>query len=66
MKLRITITMRNAAFEESKSDEAGRILLELAEHGDFAELCEHGGKITLRDINGNPAGKAVVSVAPED
>lgn len=56
---RVRIDMGNAAFDEP-GDEIARILRELADQivgsSDAAEIVEHGGKLKLRDINGNIVG----------
>jgi len=64
MKITITIDMGNAAFEESRAAEVARMLRELATKLDrddgLQEMCWHGGKHRLRDINGNTCGKVFV------
>lgn len=62
MKLKIEITMDNAAFAEGcNGDEAARILRRLA--GEIQNLVlEPNPLLThLRDINGNKVGKASVT-----
>ena len=63
MELTIIIEMKNAAFEDAQVDEVARILAEMQERGDWAETLYHGGKIVLRDVNGNVVGRALVSAA---
>ena len=62
MKLTIEINMDNAAFGESWTWEAGRILRsalqKLEEAGAYAPDAEWGSK--LRDINGNTVGQMKV------
>lgn len=60
MKLKITITMDNAAFEESAGTEAARILAELADGLDGKQL-PMGVSIRLADSNGNHVGEAKVT-----
>jgi len=66
MKAHIEIKMDNAVFEDAgHSHELARMLRELAnrlERDDkLAELCQHGGRHNLRDVNGNTVGKLVVT-----
>ena len=62
MKLKIEITMDNAAFEDARNSEAARILLALAgdmEAGNcLSDVSDHE---TLMDINGNRVGEARVT-----
>lgn len=68
MQATITIRMDNAAFADDPVGELSRILYEIADgftgkpgvEGD-AEIVIHGGKKTLRDLNGNTCGKLVIS-----
>jgi hypothetical protein len=60
MKLKITITMDNAAFEDSKGFEAARILTKLADKMQEHSL-EPGDEYPLIDINGNRVGEAKVT-----
>jgi hypothetical protein len=59
MKLRVTITMDNAAFEDAPGYELARILRELA-----GKLDGYGAAkdttIRLMDANGNTVGQAVI------
>lgn len=62
MKLKITITMENAAFDGSEGAEAARILRRLAD-----EMAPAGAEDlfdfnrNLRDVNGNKVGTALIT-----
>ena len=60
MKLTITITMDNAAFEPSNGEEIARILEKLAVLW-RGESLEAGESAHLLDFNGNKVGKAEVT-----
>jgi hypothetical protein len=61
MRLTIEIVMENDAFEECHFDEVHTILTRfLAQTDDNAEMCEHGGGVSLSDSNGNKCGYARV------
>ena len=60
MKLKIEITMDNAAFEPDSGTEAARILRKLADRI-AGENCTPGDVTPCIDINGNKVGKAVVT-----
>lgn len=61
-KLTLTMKLENAAFEDDPAGEIARILekaaSDLIEDG---EIVHHGGRLTLRDVNGNTVGKLVIS-----
>lgn len=57
MKLKIEITLDNAAFEEAAGQEVNRILSDLPERLNF----KPGENIGLYDINGNHCGTAKVT-----
>lgn len=62
MKLTITITMDNAAFEQDPASEAGRILEEAVNH--FRQSYNYAPDFelfkNLLDLNGNTVGKMKV------
>jgi hypothetical protein len=58
MKLKITIEMDNAAFEDAPATEAARILRGLA--NDIEDGVIVGDNYRLGDINGNKVGAATV------
>ncbi len=60
MKLTLTISMDNAAFEDMPGVELARILRTVARQ---IEGSEHGdsGKFPVLDINGNNVGSVIVS-----
>lgn len=62
MKLKIEITMDNAAFEECSGDEVARILEQFAA-GCKGQLLMAGEQSTvgLYDVNGNRVGEAKVT-----
>jgi len=60
MKLKIQITMDNAAFEEAQGRESARILRELAERIEDSSTLDPGLWATLHDMNGNKVGTAKV------
>lgn len=61
MKLKIELTMDNAAFDPV-ADEIQRILTNIGEDiSNGTALCEIGDHETLRDINGNTVGEARVT-----
>jgi hypothetical protein len=60
MQCIIKINMGNAAFENFAGAELARILRFLAnelDSGELAEAAVHGGKMILRDANGNACGR---------
>ena len=59
----IQINMGNAAFDgDDAADELRRILQEIVDKlGDDSEIVTFGGKMTLRDLNGNTAGLLKIS-----
>jgi hypothetical protein len=59
MKLKLVITMDNAAFEPNNGVEVARILRQLADQEEGNQLSP-GDKWKLRDINGNTVGEAVI------
>jgi hypothetical protein len=65
MKLRVEITMDNAAFDDPAGREAARILKELAADFEDCDLFPgcgpNGNSWLLEDINGNTVGKAQVT-----
>ena len=61
MKLKIEITMNNAAFDMDPGIEAARILRELGEHLEGGGYCSGSPKQNLRDLNGNTVGFAKVT-----
>ena len=60
MKLRIEITIDNAAFGECPDMEAARILRDLADRIDGHPNFSPGHEQALRDLNGNEVGYASV------
>jgi hypothetical protein len=60
LKLKIEITMDNAAFEPDNGSEAARILRALADEIDGGNYPVCGIVKPLRDLNGNEVGKARV------
>lgn len=61
MKLKITITMDNAAFEPENGFEAARILRDLAREIEGRGHVLPGFQSNLREINGNRVGEAKVT-----
>jgi hypothetical protein len=65
MLIRLEIQTDNDAFQEEQEAEVARILRALADtlerEGDLADSLLLG--VTLRDINGNPVGKAFLAEA---
>lgn len=61
MKLKITIEMDNAAFEENNGTEAARILRTFADEIDGGNYPVSGIIKPLRDVNGNQVGTAKVT-----
>lgn len=61
MKLKIEITMDNAAFEPDNGTEAARILRKLADEIDGGNYPVSGIVKPLFDVNGNECGKAKVT-----
>lgn len=61
MKLKIEITMDNAAFENGQGAEAARILRLLAEQIEESNAMSPGLWSTLLDLNGNHVGQARVT-----
>lgn len=64
MELQIRLSMNNAAFADNGLGPLGevkRILLEALRSNGIDYLFEHGGEISLRDLNGNCCGRLVVS-----
>ena len=60
MKFTITINMDNAAFEDGNAGpECARILRDLADECDTCDM-QPGPVLSLRDVNGNTVGEAVV------
>ncbi len=60
MKLTITISMDNAAFEDNP-DEVARILYEFSRSTQGHAALRPGDVRTLHDINGNAVGEAIVT-----
>jgi hypothetical protein len=60
MKLKIEITMDNAAFENSSGDETARILRNLADECEGGDILPEFNR-RLMDINGNNVGAAKVT-----
>lgn len=58
MKLKIEIETDNDAFEPNGGSEAARILRDVADRIDGADVCDIG--FSVRDINGNRVGKVSV------
>jgi len=63
MKLIISMSLDNAAFEEGGADEVARILASLAERLPDP-LDQTGGALSLLDINGNWTGFASIEATP--
>ena len=61
MKLKITINLDNAAFEDGGTDEAIRAVTEALEdlRGRWPE--QAGASANVRDLNGNKVGEAKVT-----
>lgn len=61
MKLKISITMDNAAFDPDNGTEAARILRRLADEIDGGNYPARSLVKPLLDINGNQVGQAKVT-----
>jgi hypothetical protein len=61
MKLKIEITMDNAAFEDAAGLESARILHKLADRIEGFPFLTEGNDQPLRDANGNEVGFATVT-----
>lgn len=61
MKLKVTIEMDNAAFEDQAGSECARILRDVADKLEGRDMVSTGELFTTRDYNGNRVGEVKVT-----